>query len=137
MLPAIDVTRSVSRIGGKAQHPAIKQEAGRIRLDYLQFLELEAFTRFGTRLEPAMEAKLKRGRVLRQIMVQDRLTPVSATGQLTWLIAYNEKLLDDCELNRLPSILLQLEAAAKQSKLTLDASRDQWRQQIQTWLQPT
>lgn len=137
MLPAIDVTRSVSRIGGKAQHPAIKQEAGRIRLDYLQFLELEAFTRFGTRLEPAMEAKLKRGRVLRQIMVQDRLSPVSATGQLTWLIAYNEKLLDDCELNQLPSILLQLEAAAKQSKLTLDASRDQWRQQIPTWLQPT
>ncbi|MGE4560775.1 MAG: F0F1 ATP synthase subunit alpha, partial [Desulfobulbus sp.] len=80
VLPAIDVTRSVSRIGGKAQHPVIKKETGRIRLDYLQFLELEAFTRFGTRLEPAMEAKLKRGRILRRILNQERLHPVGAKG---------------------------------------------------------
>ncbi|MBK7953697.1 MAG: hypothetical protein IPK02_06855 [Candidatus Accumulibacter sp.] len=49
-LPAIDITRSVSRIGGKAQLPAIKAEAGRMKLDFLQFLELEVFTRFGSRL---------------------------------------------------------------------------------------
>jgi hypothetical protein len=52
-LPAIDITRSVSRIGGKAQLPAIKAEAGRMKLDFLQFLELEVFTRFGSRLEAA------------------------------------------------------------------------------------
>ena len=134
MLPAIDVTRSVSRIGGKAQHPAIKTEAGRIRLDYLQFLELEAFTRFGTRLEPAMEAKLKRGRVLRQIMVQDRLAPVSAAAQLAWLIAYNAKLLDDCDLKQLHRVLQQLATGAAQSDLTLDTARDQWLEHIKLWL---
>jgi F-type H+-transporting ATPase subunit alpha len=56
-LPAIDITRSVSRIGGKAQLPAIKAEAGRMKLDFLQFLELEVFTRFGSRLEAGVDAK--------------------------------------------------------------------------------
>jgi len=137
MLPAIDVTRSVSRIGGKAQHPAIKKEAGRIRLDYLQFLELEAFTRFGTRLEPAMEARLQRGRVLRQIMVQDRLSPISAVSQLAWLIAYNDQLLDHTPLPAIPTILQQLETGANSSELTLDATREQWQTQIKRWLVST
>ena len=57
--PAIDIATSVSRIGGRAQHPAIKREAGRMKLDYLQFLELESFTRFGAKLEPAMEAAIR------------------------------------------------------------------------------
>ncbi|MCK7497497.1 MAG: hypothetical protein MZW92_46950 [Comamonadaceae bacterium] len=56
-LPAIDITRSVSRIGGKAQYPAIKAEAGRMKLDFLQFLELEVFTRFGSRLEAGSRGK--------------------------------------------------------------------------------
>ncbi|MCA9796509.1 MAG: F0F1 ATP synthase subunit alpha, partial [Candidatus Eremiobacteraeota bacterium] len=63
--PAIDISRSVSRIGGKAQHPEVKREAGRMKLEYLQFLELESFTRFGARVEPAMRARLQRGRLLR------------------------------------------------------------------------
>ena len=62
MLPAIDIGRSVSRIGGAAQEKAIKDAASRIRLDYLQFLELELFARFGTRLEKGVEEKLRRGR---------------------------------------------------------------------------
>lgn len=134
MLPAIDVTRSVSRIGGKAQHPAIKKEAGRIRLDYLQFLELEAFTRFGTRLEPAMEAKLNRGRILRKIMVQDRLSPVSARGQLAWLIAYNASLLDALPIKQIAAALQQLEQGADHSGLALDAPREQWLAGLRDWL---
>ncbi|MAR91790.1 MAG: F0F1 ATP synthase subunit alpha [Pseudomonadales bacterium] len=134
ILPAIDVTRSVSRIGGKAQHPAIKKEAGRIRLDYLQFLELEAFTRFGTRLEPAMEAKLKRGRVLREIMIQDRLSPVDAGAQLAWLIAYNEQRLDDWPPKQIGAALGQLQSGADGSDLTLDSPREQWLKAIDHWL---
>lgn len=133
-LPAIDVTRSVSRIGGKAQHEAIKKEAGRIRLDFLQFLELEAFTRFGTKLEPAMEEKLRRGRILRKLLAQDRLLPISAEAQLAWLIAYNEKCLDDFPVEDLPQILEQLEKGANNSGLSLDSERDQWRQEIQSWV---
>lgn len=126
VLPAIDVTRSVSRIGGKAQHPAIKKEAGRIRLDYLQFLELEAFTRFGTRLEPAMEQKLQRGRVLRRILAQDRLAPVSAESQLAWLIAYNEHLLDQVAPAAVPHMLQQLDRIINAAGLRLDQPREQW-----------
>lgn len=126
VLPAIDVTKSVSRIGGKAQHKAIKKEAGRIRLDYLQFLELEAFTRFGTKLEAAMEAKLQRGRLLRAILAQDRFSPVSAKGQLAWLIAYNEALLDNLDRDNIGQALAQLELLAGQSALTLDSPREDW-----------
>ena len=88
--PAIDITKSVSRIGGKAQHPAISRQAGQMKLDYLQFLELEAFTRFGQRLEASMEARIKRGRLLREILKQDRLVPLKALFQLAWLTAFNE-----------------------------------------------
>ena len=91
-LPAIDITKSVSRIGGKAQHPRIKQEAGRMKLDYLQFLELEVFTRFGSQLEASMEAKIRRGRVLREIFKQERLAPLPIEFQLAWMVAYNEAL---------------------------------------------
>ncbi|MDE3051630.1 MAG: F0F1 ATP synthase subunit alpha, partial [Nitrospirota bacterium] len=82
VVPAIDVTKSVSRIGGKGQHPRIKEQAGRMKLDYLQFLELEVFTRFGARLETSREAKIKRGRVLREILKQDRLSPLPIEFQL-------------------------------------------------------
>jgi F-type H+/Na+-transporting ATPase subunit alpha len=126
VLPAIDVTKSVSRIGGKAQHKAIKKEAGRIRLDYLQFLELESFTRFGTKLEAVMEEKLERGRLLRAILAQDRFAPVSAKGQLAWLIAYNEALLDKTPRENMSVLLTRLEEAAEQSGLNLDSDRSEW-----------
>ncbi|HSN33018.1 MAG TPA: F0F1 ATP synthase subunit alpha, partial [Ideonella sp.] len=71
-LPAIDIGRSVSRIGGAAQPPALKREAARMKLDYLQFLELEVFTRFGARIEPSVRDKIARGRVLRELLKQDR-----------------------------------------------------------------
>lgn len=133
VLPAIDVTRSVSRIGGKAQHPAIKNEVGSIRLEYLQFLELEAFTRFGTRLEQSMEDKLTRGRILRALLAQERLSPVSSEGQLAWLIAYNERLLDDVPPDDLQRILQRLEQQVDASDLTLDSPRDRWREKIPLW----
>jgi len=134
LLPAIDVTRSVSRIGGKAQHPAIKQEAGSIRLEYLQFLELEAFTRFGTRLEAAMEEKLQRGRVLRRILAQERLCPVSAAGQLAWLIAYNERLLEKLPLPEVSAALHRLEQGAGRGDLRLDDDRGQWVTHVHAWM---
>ncbi len=133
ILPAIDVTRSVSRIGGKAQHASIKKEAGRIRLDYLQFLELEAFTRFGTRLEAAMEKKLQQGRVLRKILAQERMHPVSAEAQMAWLIAYNENLLAEVPLAEIPAVLHRLEQGADSSDLTLDSAREQWLTGVQAW----
>jgi len=133
-LPAIDVTRSVSRIGGKAQHERIKKEAGRMKLDYLQFLELEVFTRFGARLEPAQEARLKRGRVLRELLKQDRLAPLPIETHLAWLIGFNEGLFDTCKAEQIPAAFERLRAA-RESRLTLDDGREEWVRSVRSWLQ--
>ena len=133
-LPAIDVTRSVSRIGGKAQHERIKNEAARVKLDYLQFLELEVFTRFGARLEPAQEKRLKRGRVLRELLKQDRLSPLAIEIHLAWLIGFNEGLFDACSAEQVSAAFGRLSRAVRDSRLRLDDSRDQWVQAVRGWL---
>ncbi len=127
-LPAIDIRKSVSRIGGKAQHPAIKNEAGRMKLDYLQFLELEVFTRFGSRLEASMEARIRRGQMLRELLKQERLAPISIEKQMAWLVAYNEGLFDTLDRAALSRQLAQIEESA--STLTLAESREQWRNAV-------
>jgi F-type H+-transporting ATPase subunit alpha len=134
--PAIDIARSVSRIGGQAQHPSIKSEAGRMKLDYLQFLELEVFTRFGARLEASMELAIRRGRALREILKQERLSPVSVNMQLAWLIAFNEGLLDEQPLERLSGVLAQLQQQVAASALRLEDGRDRWLEALRRWLAP-
>lgn len=136
VLPAVDVPLSVSRIGGKAQDPRIKEEAGRMKLDYLQFLELEVFTRFGTKLEAGTEIKIQRGRLLREILKQERLSPLPATFELAWLIAYNEGLLDDFKMKELSDALQKILDGITYNSLTLDAPRDQWILHLNTWLRP-
>jgi F-type H+-transporting ATPase subunit alpha len=125
-LPAIDITRSVSRIGGRAQHPRIKEEAGRMKLDYLQFLELETFTRFGSKLEAAMEEKIRRGQILREILKQERLAPASAEFQLAWMMAYNAGLFIDADPAGVRRILDRLREGLRQSPMALSASREDW-----------
>lgn len=125
-LPAIDIGRSVSRIGGKAQHPAIKQASARIRLDYLQFLELELFARFGTRVEAGVEEKLRRGRLLREILKQDRLQPWSELAHLVWLLAYGEGLLENSKPDQVIQQLSTLIAQLPSFPLTLDTPKAQW-----------
>ena len=133
-LPAIDVTRSVSRIGGNAQHPNIKKEAGRMKLDYLQFLELEIFTRFGSKLEASMEARIRRGQVLREILKQDSLTPLSIEFQMAWLVAYNEGLFDNIELGQVKQRLALLQHQVEYAKVSIEEGRDQWKSLVHVWL---
>ncbi|MEQ1638678.1 MAG: F0F1 ATP synthase subunit alpha [Methylococcales bacterium] len=132
--PAIDITKSVSRIGGKAQHRSIRHQAGQMKLDYLQFLELEAFTRFGQRLETSMEARIKRGRLLREILKQDRLKPLNSLFQLAWLTAFNAGLFNQLEPKQIPDALNRLEQAIQTTSLSLDSSEDEWRQVLRDWL---
>jgi len=132
--PAIDIARSVSRIGGRAQHARIKKEAGRMKLDYLQFLELEVFTRFGAKLEATMEAAIKRGRILRELLKQGRLLPHSIEFQLAWLIAFNEGLFLEIETEYLPTLLKSLEDKVNLSTLTLDSPREEWQAALADWL---
>ena len=127
--PAIDIPKSVSRIGGAAQHHRIKEEAGRMKLDYLQFLELEVFTRFGARLEASMEETIKRGRILRELLKQDRLSPVTIEYQMAMLISFNEGLFNELVPDQLAHVSKQLELI-NETGLTLDAERDMWVKEV-------
>lgn len=133
-LPAIDVTRSVSRIGGKAQHHNIKNEAGRMKLDYLQFLELEVFTRFGSRLEAGMEARIHRGQILREMLKQDLLAPLTIEFQMAWLVAYNEGLFDKISLAQVKPRLALLQAQVAHSSVSIDEGHGQWKILVHAWL---
>lgn len=134
VLPAIDVTKSVSRIGGKAQHRRIAQEAGHMKLDYLQFLELEVFTRFGARLEASIEAKIKRGRTLREVLKQDRLSPFPVEFQMAWMVAYNEGLLDGLPSSEIPVVLGRLARWIGSSGLSLEDKHEEWTQAVKNVL---
>jgi len=95
ILPAVDVGTSVSRVGGRAQLPAYGKVAGDLRLTYSQFQELEAFARFGTRLDDDTRRKLEHGRRVREIFKQDRFAPLTAGQQAAVLLAVTKGFLDE------------------------------------------
>ncbi|WP_020406423.1 F0F1 ATP synthase subunit alpha [Hahella ganghwensis] len=131
--PAIDVGRSVSRIGGKAQHPAIKKEAGRMKLDYSRFLELEIFTRFGAKLDSAMQSVIRRGQILRELFKQDRFERVSPELELAWMIAFNQGLLDDYPPSQASSVF-EKRLLHSLEGLSLDSPREAWIERLTSLL---
>lgn len=94
VLPAVDVGKSVSRVGGKAQLPAYRKVAGDLRLSYSQFQELESFARFGTRLDERTKKMLKHGHQVREILKQKQFMPLSAAEQIAVLLAVNKGMAD-------------------------------------------
>lgn len=92
--PAVDVGRSVSRVGGKAQLPAFRALAGPLKLAYAQFEELESFARFGAKLDEDTRAQLDRGRRVREALKQNEATPLSVARQIALLLAVAEGLFD-------------------------------------------
>lgn len=133
-LPAIDITRSVSRVGGKAQLEVIKKEAGRMKLDYLQFLEMEVFTRFGARLDSQTQKKISRGRVLREIFKQGRLNPLPIEFQMAWMVAFNDGILDEQPTEKIKSVLEMLLAKLEEEPISLAAGRHVWSEKVCVWL---
>ena len=92
------------------------------------------FTRFGARLEASMEMAIRRGRVLRQILKQECLSPLSSEFQMAWLVAFNDGLFNDAEPEDIASQLALLESRIKQTGLTLNSSREQWIEAVTGWL---
>jgi F-type H+-transporting ATPase subunit alpha len=133
-LPAIDIKLSVSRVGGNAQIAPIKQEASRMKLAYLQFLELESFTRLGTHLDPVSKSKIERGKLLREIFKQDRLHPVSIECHYGWMLAYNEQLLTGVELEKIADCLAMLDKKIIAEQLTFSLAREEWIKQLAEWI---
>ncbi|HDQ05070.1 MAG TPA: alternate F1F0 ATPase, F1 subunit alpha [Deltaproteobacteria bacterium] len=87
ILPAVDVGKSVSRVGGKTQLAAYRSVAGDMRLAYSQFEELESFSRFGTRLDDATRRTLERGWRVREILKQEQYHPLRASEQIISLLS--------------------------------------------------
>lgn len=101
VFPAVDVGKSVSRVGGKAQLSAYRKVAGDLRLSYSQFQELESFARFGTRLDDATRKTLEHGKRIREILKQNQFSPLTAHDQVAILMAANKGLLDDIPLEKI------------------------------------
>ncbi|MFW6140430.1 MAG: alternate F1F0 ATPase, F1 subunit alpha [Acidobacteriota bacterium] len=101
VLPAVDVGKSVSRVGGKTQLPAYRAVAGDLRLSYSQYKELETFARFGTRLDEETRRTLERGRRVREVLKQPQYQPSPVAEQMAVLLAVNEGLLDPVPLSKI------------------------------------
>ena len=95
VLPPVDVGTSVSRVGGKTQLPAYRTVAGDLKLSYSQFVELEVFSRFGTRLDEHTRQLLARGRAVREALKQPLYDPLPAAEQIAILLAATSGLFDD------------------------------------------
>ncbi len=93
--PAINVGISVSRVGGNAQIKAMKQVAGRLRLDLAQYRELEAFATFGSELDKASQAQLDRGARVVEILKQPQYSPMPVEQQVMAIFAVTNGFLDD------------------------------------------
>lgn len=99
--PAINVGISVSRVGGSAQVKAMKQVAGKLRLDLAQYRELLNFAQFGTELDKASQAQLDRGRRLTEVLKQEPYSPLPVERQILIIYAGNRGFLDGIPLNEL------------------------------------
>lgn len=108
--PAVDVGLSVSRVGGKAQKPALRDVAGRLRLDYSQFLELEMFTRFGGISDARVKSQIARGERIRALLTQPRFAGLRACDQVALLAALTEGILDGHPASSVSSLRARLPA---------------------------
>jgi len=95
VLPAVDVGKSVSRVGGKTQLPAYRAVAGDLRLSYAQFEEMEAFSRFSARLDESARRILERGRRVRETLKQRQYDPMPVSEQVAVLVSVTAGIFDD------------------------------------------
>ena len=102
VLPAVDVGKSVSRVGGKAQRAAYRAVAGDLKLAYAQFEELETFARFGARLDDDTLEIIAHGRRIRACLKQAQFSPISVAEQIATLLALTAELFDPIALDRMP-----------------------------------
>ncbi len=101
VLPAVDVGKSVSRVGGKAQRAAYRAVAGDLKLAYAQFEELETFSRFGARLDEDTRKIIEHGRRIRACLKQPEFAPVSVPAQIAVLLALTARLFDGVPLEQM------------------------------------
>ena len=124
--PAIDVGITVSRVGGKAQIPAMKQIAGSLRLDLAAFRELEAFAQLGTELDKATQSQLDRGYRMVEILKQPQFKPMNVIDQVMIIYAGTKGYLDKVPRNEVRGVggaVPDLHARAEPRKSAISCSR--------------
>ena len=138
VLPAVDVGKSVSRVGGKTQFHAYRNVAGNLRLSYSQFEELETFSRFGTRLDKETIRTIERGRRVREVLKQMQYSPLQVSLQIVILLAVVNGILDDIPLDKIEQaekiIFAGVEAKEKNILLKIEAGEKIDEQEIQRLL---
>ncbi|MDD4179520.1 MAG: F0F1 ATP synthase subunit alpha [Candidatus Margulisbacteria bacterium] len=98
--PAVNVGISVSRVGGKAQVPAIRKIAGRLRLDLAQYREKQSFSLFASEVDDETKRQLKRGELMVEVLKQDKHVPLPVEDQIVIIYAASSGYLDSVPLNR-------------------------------------
>src|SRR5260221_154889 len=101
--PAVNVGNSVSRVGGNAQSPAMKQVAGTLRLDLAQFRELAAFAQFSSDLDKVTKSRIDRGQRLTEVLKQGQYQPFAVEKQVMIIYAATQGYLDDVALDKVAS----------------------------------
>nr|QCI07579.1 ATP synthase CF1 subunit alpha [Nitophyllum punctatum] len=114
--PAINVGISVSRVGSSAQIKAMKQVAGKLKLELAQFAELEAFSQFASDLDKATQNQLSRGQRLREILKQAQNSPILVHDQVAMIYAGINGYLDDIELSKIQEFIVALREDLNNSK---------------------
>uniref|UniRef100_A0AAU6PC80 ATP synthase subunit alpha, chloroplastic n=1 Tax=Eleocharis ussuriensis TaxID=3134080 RepID=A0AAU6PC80_9POAL len=114
--PAINVGLSVSRVGSAAQIKAMKQVAGKLKLDLAQFTELEAFSQFASALEKTTQNQLARGRRLRELLKQSQAEPLTVEDQIATIYTGTNGYLDALEIEQVRSFLEELRNHLKNKK---------------------
>ncbi len=97
--PAVNVGMSVSRVGGHTQAPAMRALAGKLRLEYAQFLELEVFTRFGAMVDERTRRTIEHGRRIRAVLAQRQFAPLPLAVEVALLLAVDSGKLDAVPLD--------------------------------------
>jgi F-type H+-transporting ATPase subunit alpha len=114
--PAINVGISVSRVGSAAQPKAMKQVAGKLKLELAQFAELEAFSQFASDLDQATQNQLARGQRLRELLKQQQASPLSVSDQVATIYAGTNGYLDKIPVDQVRSFLVGLREYLSNSK---------------------
>jgi F-type H+-transporting ATPase subunit alpha len=114
VLPAVDVGKSVSRVGGKAQRKAYREVTGDLKLSYAQFEELEVFARFGAHLDKNTRKTIEHGRRIRECLKQPEFDPRSVPQQISVLMALSENLFDNIPIDKMVMAQNAVQESAEQ-----------------------
>jgi F-type H+/Na+-transporting ATPase subunit alpha len=139
VLPAIDIGKSVSRVGGKAQRPVYRRAVGNLKLAYSQFEELEIFSRFGARMDEKTRNLIEHGKRIQACLRQSEYSPWPVADQIAELLALNAGLFDGINPDRIYPAEQSLRAALKELPVDiyrrLDSTEDLNPQGLETIMQ--